>query len=112
VHEITPRGLERLTSLLAEPGASTPPRNGLLLRLFFGPHLPPGAVRDLLTDAQSRASSAVEQYEQVRATLDPGEPGQVYRTMTLSFGEHMARAQQAWADESLAALEEAERAGG
>src|ERR1019366_1251270 len=35
VFEITEMGLARLRSLLAEPIASSLPRNGLLLRLFF-----------------------------------------------------------------------------
>ena len=36
VFSLTHAGQQRLRQLLAEPVVTTPPRNGLLLRLFFG----------------------------------------------------------------------------
>jgi DNA-binding PadR family transcriptional regulator len=134
VFELTRSGRRRLTALLAEPGPTPPARNALLLRLFFGTHLPDGGARHLLADAEARASAALEEYAAVRTEIegaadapattdaaDPGDPArpaptadpeQAYRTMTLSFGEHMARAQQAWARECLAMLEGVSRARG
>ena len=143
VFELTRSGRRRLTSLLAEPGPTPPARNALLLRLFFGTHLPDGGARDLLADAEARASAALEEYAAVRSEIEggtegateggtgataisaaapptdeparpapPSDPEQAYRTMTLSFGEHMARAQQAWARECLAMLEGVSRARG
>lgn len=113
VFEITATGEERLRELLAQPYAGPPARNGLLLRLFFGTHLPPGAPEELLARARDAAGAALEEYAAVRAALDD-DPGreQALRTLTLSYGEHMARAQLAWAQESLDALEEAARARG
>jgi len=132
VFELTRSGRRRLTALLAEPGPTPPARNALLLRLFFGTHLPDGGARDLLADAEARASAALEEYAAVRSEIEgvtegvpdataitaaappteeparpapPADPEQAYRTMTLSFGEHMARAQQAWARECLTMLE-------
>ncbi len=55
VFELTRSGRRRLTALLAEPGPTPPARNALLLRLFFGTHLPDGGARDLLADAEARA---------------------------------------------------------
>ena len=142
VFELTRSGRGRLTALLAEPGPTPPARNALLLRLFFGTHLPDGGARDLLADAEARASAALEEYAAVRSEIEGGtegaterdrrdrhqrcraahgepappapaaDPEQAYRTMTLSFGEHMARAQQAWARECLAMLEGVSRARG
>ena len=40
---ITPSGMTRLKELLAQPVQQVPPRNGLMLRLFFGRHLGPAA---------------------------------------------------------------------
>ncbi len=126
VFELTRSGRRRLTALLAEPGPTPPARNALLLRLFFGTHLPDGTARDLLADAEARAGAALEEYAAVRSEIegeaaprpqprspaaDP-DPEQAYRTMTLSFGEHMARAQQAWARECLTMLEGVSRARG
>jgi DNA-binding PadR family transcriptional regulator len=105
VFEITASGESRLRGLLAEPHTSPPARNGLLLRLFFGSHLPPGAAESLLGDAEDAARRALDGYATVRAGLgdDPSRE-QALRTITLSFGEHLARAQVAWAQESLTAL--------
>ncbi len=124
VFELTRPGRRRLTALLAEPGPTPPARNALLLRLFFGTHLPDGGARDLLADAEARAGAALEELAAVRSEIEadaaPGrqapsptvDPEQAYRTMTLSFGEHMARAQQAWARECLTVLEGVSRARG
>ncbi|WP_377643412.1 PadR family transcriptional regulator [Oryzobacter terrae] len=115
VFELTRSGRRRLRALLAEPGPTPPARNALLLRLFFGAHLPDGGARDLLADAEARAAAALEEYTAVRDEIEEEpapDPEQAYRTMTLSFGEHMARAQQAWARECLAMLEGGSRARG
>ena len=95
--------------LLAQPHTSPPARNGLLLRLFFGSHLPPGAAESLLAEAGDAAQGALDDYAAVRTSLDD-EPSreQALRTITLSYGEHLARAQLAWARESLAALSTAD----
>ncbi len=105
VFEITDVGKARLRTLLAEPHVTTPARNGLLLRLFFGSHLPAGVPESLLEQARDGAQRALRDYTAVRDTLDD-DPSreQALRTITLSFGEHMARAQLAWAQESLESL--------
>ena len=106
VMEITDAGEARLRQLLAEPHTVAPARNGLLLRLFFGTHLPEGGAEALLREAAAGAREALDGYAGVREDIagDDG-PEQTLRTITLSFGEHMARARLAWAQESLATLE-------
>lgn len=106
VFEITATGESRLRALLTEPHTAPPARNGLLLRLFFGAHLPPGTAESLLAEARDAAGGALEELAAVRDGLDD-DPGreQTLRTITLSFGEHLARARLEWARESLAALE-------
>jgi DNA-binding PadR family transcriptional regulator len=105
VFEITAGGRARLRELLGEPHVPAPARNGLLLRLFFGSNLPAGGPEALLTQARDAASRSLQELAAVRAALDD-DPSreQALRTITLSFGEHQARAQLAWATESLAAL--------
>lgn len=112
VYEITPAGLDRLRDLLAEPHQPAPVRNGLLLRLFFGTHLPEGSPADLLAAAERQAEQALEHYAEVRDEVTGDDSTeQAYRTMTLAFGEHVARAQLAWARECLASLPGGEGAG-
>ena len=111
VAEITPSGRARLRELLAEPVSGPPPRNGTLLRLFFGSELPPGVARSLVEDVARRADEALDGFATVRAEVS-GDVSreQAFRTMTLSYGEHVARAQLAWARECLATLDALEAA--
>ena len=107
VFQITPAGEDRLRALLAEPHTSTPARNGLLLRLFFGAHLADGEAQHLLQQARDRASTALDEYARIRdeSVVEHGRSReQALREVTLSFGEHVARAQLTWAQESLATL--------
>lgn len=107
VFEITPAGEGRLRTLLAEPHAPPPARNGLLLRLFFGTHLADGEPESLLAQARDRASAALDEYATLRdePELEHDRARErALREITLSFGEHVARAQAAWARESLETL--------
>lgn len=103
---ITETGQRLLRELLAEPYLTQPPRNGLLLRLFFGTHLADGQAADLLAAAAETGRAALADYAAIRAA-EPTEPESLeaaFRLMTLSYGEHLAAAQLAWAEESLAVL--------
>lgn len=105
---LTQLGRERLESMLAEPDQPVPRRNGLLLRLFFGRALGPDACRALLERARDEAQALVEAYRSVRAEIeaDPEYPEhKAYWLITVSAGEHTARASVAWAEESLALVE-------
>jgi DNA-binding PadR family transcriptional regulator len=104
---ITASGTARLKQLLAQPIQPVPPRNGLMLRLFFGRHLGPEACRSLLLEAKADAERRLAEYEAIRKELledqDHAED-RLYWLMTVSAGAHTTRAATAWADESLAAL--------
>lgn len=103
----TGRGRARLRELLAEPPQPQKPRNGTLLRLFFGRHLGPDACRTLIEQTRERAEQQLERLAAERASLvaDASLGGDApFIMMTISAGEHSARATLAWADETLAAL--------
>jgi DNA-binding PadR family transcriptional regulator len=106
---ITASGRARLTDLLGQPIRPVPPRNGLLLRLFFGRHLGPEVCRSLVVDARADAERRLAQYQAIRHDLeqDPSrQQDSPYWLLTVSAGEHTARATIAWADQALAALDE------
>lgn len=107
-YALTATGRTRLRELLAQPIESQPPRNGLLLRLFFGRQLGSGACRELLLDTRQLVEQRLGALRAIRAEM-ASEPhyaaDQPYWLMTVSFGEHSARATLAWIEESLAALE-------
>lgn len=113
---LAPAGADRLRDLLARPFEPSPQRNGLLLRLFFGNHLDPARRRELVEQALAEAEERLATFERIReeihaetaeATRDRGgpDPGLPYRLITLSAGEHAARAQADWARETLAFLD-------
>lgn len=107
VHSLTPAGRERLVELMREPPGATPPRNGMLLRLFFGSVIGAAACRELVADARTRAVAMLDQLAVARreTEAEPADlPQRPYWLMTISAGEHTARAAVAWADETLAAL--------
>jgi DNA-binding PadR family transcriptional regulator len=116
---ITTTGLDRLRQLLGTPVLDAPPRNGLMLRLFFGRHLGPDACRRLVLDAREAAERQLAGFAAIRAELADGTPtptesptgidaDQPYWMLTISAGEHAARATILWADETLVALERLE----
>ncbi|HYO43725.1 MAG TPA: PadR family transcriptional regulator [Candidatus Limnocylindrales bacterium] len=106
-YRITPEGLARLRALLAEPAQPSVPRNGLLLRLFFGRHLGVEACRGLVADARVAAEAQLAGYTAIRAGIAAGEGTEADRPfwlLTISAGEHAARSTIAWADEAMASL--------
>ncbi|MGH2529129.1 MAG: PadR family transcriptional regulator [Actinomycetota bacterium] len=106
---ITASGRARLKELLAQPIRPVPPRNGLMLRLFFGRHLGPEACRSFVLEAKADAERRLTQYEEVRVELEQDEDhtkDRPFWLLTVSAGEHTARAAIAWADETIAALDE------
>ncbi|HYI34180.1 MAG TPA: PadR family transcriptional regulator [Glaciibacter sp.] len=104
---LTPAGSARLRDLLGEPAEPSRPRNGLLLRLFFGRQIGPDACRELILEAREKAEQQLAQMDAARSGLlaDTGLDRDIpYFLLTISAGEHSARATIAWADEALASL--------
>ena len=77
-----------------------------MLRLFFGHTLGAEGCRALLRQAKGEAEQRLTQFQAIRAELatDPHTEHHPYWLLTISAGEHTARAAIAWADESLTAL--------
>jgi DNA-binding PadR family transcriptional regulator len=104
---LTPSGRARLVDLLHEPIAAAPPRNGTLLRLFFGGLLGVDECRAILRNARARAEQQLATLDAIRHGLEAetaADPDARYRLVTVIAGQHSARAAIAWADESLALL--------
>jgi DNA-binding PadR family transcriptional regulator len=108
IFDITPEGLARLEELLARPAQDVPPRNGLLLRMFFGRRLGPTACRDLVVAARKEAEDRLTRYSVIRREIEQDEDhaeDRPYWLLTVSAGEHAAGATLAWADEAIATLD-------
>lgn len=104
---LTPAGSARLGELLSGPPEPSRPRNGLLLRLFFGRQLGAEASRELIVSTREQAEQRLARLEAARSelladsTLERDRP---YFLLTISAGLHSAQASIDWADEALAAL--------
>ena len=111
-YAITPSGTARLKQLLAQPVQPVPPRNGLLLRLFFGRQLGPEACRSLVQQARIEAERALASYRTLRQELQQEQDNAAdrpYWLLTVTAGEHSAQAAIDWADEALGALDDLQR---
>lgn len=105
----TAKGRARLRELLAEPPQPSRPRNGTLLRLFFGRQLGVSACRELVEQHRARAHAQLERLRSERESLladGSVRDDAPFILMTISAGEHAARAAIDWADETLALLAE------
>ncbi|WP_220725927.1 PadR family transcriptional regulator [Arthrobacter cheniae] len=108
---LTDAGIAHLRGLLAEAPQPSKPRNGLMLRLFFGAQLGPEACKQLVLDAREQAESTLTHMEAARSEVlhDPDlVQAAPYILLTITAGEHSARATIAWANEALAQLSDLE----
>jgi DNA-binding PadR family transcriptional regulator len=105
--EISAAGRRELRTRLAERPEPQQPRNGTLLRVFFGASLPPADLARLLDETEADAGRRLAQLAVIRAEIvaDPlaADHGR-YWLATVSAGEHAARAQLDWVIETRAAL--------
>lgn len=107
VYSVTPAGRDRLHELLSEPVQESQPRNGLLLRLFFGRTLGVDRCRDLLQQTRSSADAKLAEYRKLLADLTVAEghtPDWPFMRLTILAGIHQSQATIAWADEALSTL--------
>jgi hypothetical protein len=80
-----------------------------MLRLFFGRHLGPEACRSLVSEARADAQRHLAQYQAIRHDIEQDQSHQQDRSywlLTVSAGEHTARATIAWAEQALTALDQ------
>jgi PadR family transcriptional regulator, regulatory protein AphA len=107
VYAITPAGRAELARWLVEPTLPRPPRNELLLKLFFGAYAEPAELRRHLDKFRAERAALAARYRETRDMLEAIEeppPHLPYWLITLSYGESEVAAQLRWADGALATL--------
>lgn len=103
LYRITPAGRRALRDGL-EQASPAVDRNPFELRIFFGDHMRPGAVRAMVEarrDANRAHLAILEEIEQ-----DPAVRADTYPYLTLLAGKENAKAGIRWAEEALRILEE------
>jgi DNA-binding PadR family transcriptional regulator len=114
IYSLTPQGLKELERWLALPVREQKPRSELLLKLFFGRHLPAQEhVRHLEQVRQQHrqllaSCRALEKEVKVQAG---NHPDRRYWLITIRFGQHRSRAIVQWCDETIRLLAREARGG-
>lgn len=111
---LTEAGRLRLREWLAVLAKPQVPRNELLLKLFFGAEGSTTTMREQIAATRAVYAADLQRYEFIVAKLQQTRAhlaGFPYWMMTVRYGQAEARAMLAWADESLAALDEVEMKG-
>lgn len=104
---LTEAGRDRLRQLLEEPPAPQPPRNGVLLRVFFGDCLPAEGLARLLDEQQASVEARLATYAGIRAGIAAEQTHHqhhAYWLATVRAGELGAQATLQWLAETRAAL--------
>ena len=107
-YALTPAGEAALREWFAMPVEPVPPRNELLLKLFFAPLAPPAdlraqieAHRDRQRDHLARLDALAEEV----AREEAHNPSLPYWLLTVDYGRAALRALVAWSDDALARLD-------
>src|SRR3954451_3279874 len=103
LYRITPAGRAALREGLMQP---SPPvnRNPLELRIFFGDHLPDGAVRSMIEARAEHAREHLAELEEIERR--PGVTDDTSPYLTLLAGKEDAKATIRWARQALRILDE------
>ncbi len=105
-YAITDAGRTLLREWFGEPVAPQPPRQELLLKLFFAPLAPPGVLRAQIAAYRARNQAHLVGLEAALAGIEASDhPSAPYWRLTARQGVHVLRATVAWADEALTELD-------
>ena len=103
LYGITPAGRKALREGLMQP---SPPvnRNPFELRVFFGEHLPVGAVRRMIEARRDASREHLAELEEIERR--PGVVDDTYPYLTLLSGKEDAKATIRWAEQALRIMDE------
>ena len=110
---LTARGEQRLQAWLPVPARPQVPRNELLLKLFFGADAPVAVMKEQIEATRAIYQADLKRYQAITTRIRKTRanlPGFPYWMIVVAYGRAEAKAVIAWANESLRALEELERA--
>lgn len=110
VYHVTAHGLAELDAWLAAPlQPAPPPRNELLLKVYFGSRVHPSVTAGHLEAYRHELQVRYATYEAIGVELDaeesPRAPDWPYWVATLAYGRAITEAGLAWCDATLARLE-------
>ena len=107
IYTLTEQGKAGLRCWLSESVESAVERNELLLKLFFGTHIPLEKNKEHVHAFQELQAHLLEKYEGIERELSAevqDDGTLLYRVMTVRYGIHRCRALLTWCDETLGTL--------
>jgi PadR family transcriptional regulator AphA len=102
LYRITPDGREALRHGL-EQASSAVDRNTFELRVFFGDHMRPGAVRAMVEARRDQSRTHLAVLEEIERGVDVDRD--LYPYLTLLAGKENAKAAIRWAEQALRLLD-------
>ena len=110
IYTMTEAGWEELRDWLARPVESEQPgRSELLLKLFFGRHIPAATNLNHVRRHRQMLATLIARYQAIEAELNAEtDPNQPYWLITLRHGLAVTRASLTWCDETIQHLSELE----
>jgi DNA-binding PadR family transcriptional regulator len=102
LYRITPAGRRALRDGLEQPSPAVD-RNAFELRVFFGDHMRPGAVRRMIEARRDSQAAHLAVLEEIERDIDLKQ--QLYPYLTLLAGKENAKAAIRWAEQALELLE-------
>jgi PadR family transcriptional regulator AphA len=112
VYSLTDAGRDELRQWLKLPVTPAPPRDELLLKLFFGAQGEAGLSREHVLACDERHKAALKIYAATAKRLQKEHAGDSqlpFWLMTLNFGRHQSMAATRWCAETLRELERLEQ---
>jgi DNA-binding PadR family transcriptional regulator len=100
IYTITDAGLAALDDWLSDDPVPRPPRNELLLKMFFGYRQEPEVLARWLDDKIAESDADLARFAQTRAKLEAmvdDVPDATFWLMTLDYGERRAAFEKDWA---------------
>ncbi len=110
IYSITAKGKKSIAAWAAEPAASQPVRNELLLKVFFASELPLEISQQQIQHSLAAHHSALGHLKAIEQELmnteEFNERQRVHACMTVRLGIHVMQARIKWCKESLASLDQ------
>lgn len=112
IYSITKKGRERLTEWLGVAPQPEIPRNEMLLKLFFGEHVPAQLLIEYVEGMAEKSRALLQlldrtEHEQINQNRH--YPGAPYWQMAAHYGQMEMRAHLRWAEKTLSELHEIAR---
>ncbi len=114
VYTVTKKGLKELDEWLLQSVEERPPREELLLKLFFSSNVPAENIIEKIKTEKEKQKKLIEEYDRIQEVITADknisrQKGWPLWLATVSYGQHNSEAAIKWCNETLRYLERMKR---